>query len=95
MIYLQNLNYVAMAVLGSLYDSFKSAFCRGLVACSVLGSRILGPFTQISNLVMRYRHIKMAYDSLTNIMLNPSERQEEKRFISKKFIPRANRVPKY
>lgn len=83
MIYLQNLNYVAMAVLGAYMILSNQLSVGGLVACSVLGSRILGPFTQISNLVMRYRHIKMAYDALTNVMLNPSERQEEKRFISK------------
>jgi len=81
--YVQNLNYMAMAVMGAYLIIENKLSIGGLVACSVLGSRVLMPFTQISNMVLRYGHIKMAYDGLSNIMLNPSERQQENRFISK------------
>jgi ATP-binding cassette subfamily C protein LapB len=81
--FVQNLNYIAMVVVGAYMIMQNQLSIGALVACSVLGSRILVPFTQIVNLTVRYRHVKMAYISLTNIMLNPAERQREGRFISK------------
>lgn len=83
MVYIQNLNYIAIVVIGAYLVIENKLSIGALVACSVLGAKILAPFMQVGSLLLRYKHIKMAYDSLTNIMLTPSERQQEHRFISK------------
>jgi ATP-binding cassette subfamily C protein LapB len=53
----------------------------GLVACSILSGRVMGPFAQIAQLITRLHHTMSAYRELNRIMDLPVERTDTDSFL--------------
>ena len=58
----------------------------GLIACSMLSSRIMAPFGQLAGLVTSYHNAAIALKSLDEIMAKPLERPEGAQFLSREMF---------
>ena len=53
----------------------------GLIACSIISGRALTPLAQIPNLIVQWKHAKIALDVLDGIMAMPSEQTTERNIV--------------
>lgn len=53
----------------------------GLIACSILGGRIMMPLSQLVSLLSRYQQAKNALNGLNKLMALPAERIPQKQYI--------------
>lgn len=58
----------------------------GLIACSMLSSRIMAPFGQLAGLVTSYHNAAIALKSLDEVMGKPLERPEGAQFLSREMF---------
>ncbi len=78
---LQQFAYVGVIVVGVYQIYAGNLSVGGLVACSILVSRVIAPLSQASGLLARWQHVKSALASLDNLMASPVERPEDRQFI--------------
>ncbi len=71
---IHQLVYVTIIVIGVWLIKKGELSTGGLIACSMVGSRIMAPFMQIAQLITRLQHTFSAYKELSAIMAMPSER---------------------
>ena len=50
----------------------------GLIACSIISGRALTPLAQMPNMIVQWKHAKIALDVLDGIMELPSERGSQR-----------------
>jgi ATP-binding cassette subfamily C protein LapB len=80
---LQSLNYILVIVVG-VYSFFHNEISVGaLIACMIISSRAVQPFSQASILLMRYNSVKIAYQTLDEIMHSKSEQSSETKYLPK------------
>ncbi|MBJ6138914.1 ABC transporter transmembrane domain-containing protein [Marinobacter litoralis] len=77
----QQFAYVGVIVVGVYQIYAGNLSVGGLVACSILVSRVIAPLSQTSGLLARWQHVKSALASLDNLMASPVERPEDRQFI--------------
>ena len=58
----------------------------GLIACTILAGRAMEPLGQVASLFTRLHHAASALKGLDKIMSAPTERPEEKRFLSRPAV---------
>ncbi|MBE9538011.1 MAG: type I secretion system permease/ATPase [Proteobacteria bacterium] len=58
----------------------------GLIACSMLSSRIMAPFGQLAGLITSYHNAAIALKSLDEVMAKPLERPEGAQFLSREMF---------
>lgn len=58
----------------------------GLIACSMLSSRIMAPFGQLAGLITQYHNTQIALKSLEEVMEKPVERPAGAKFLSRDFF---------
>ncbi len=75
--------FVFVIVLGVYLIADAQLTMGGLIACSMLTSRALGPLAQLSGLIAQYHNASTALKSLNEIMARPVERPPEKTFLSR------------
>ena len=78
---IQQLNYVGLIVVGAYAISTGQLTMGGLIACSIISGRALGPLAQIPQLIVQWQHAKTALKSLDAIMAMPSDRSGEERLM--------------
>ncbi len=79
--FMQEMTYVATTVLAVYMISQNELTIGGLTACSILIRRALAPIGKIASLLTRYDQARQALDSLTNLMKQPVEREENKEYL--------------
>lgn len=72
--FIQNLAYVFLIVVGVYLISNNNLSFGGLIACSILSSRALGPVSQVVGLIGRLNQTVLAVKELSQIMNAPQER---------------------
>jgi ATP-binding cassette subfamily C protein LapB len=72
---LQQLSYAGMIVVGTYLIGDGRLSVGGLVACSILGGRVLGPVGQIVNLAFQWHYARNALKNLNAIMDLPRDDQ--------------------
>jgi ATP-binding cassette subfamily C protein LapB len=70
---IQQVAYISTVAIGSFLIHSNSLTVGGLIACTILGGRVLAPLTQIPNLVIQWSQIKISLKSLDEIMQLPSD----------------------
>lgn len=55
----------------------------GLIACSMLAGRVMGPFSQLAGLLLQYHNAATAMEALEDIMAKPVERAPDSNFLSR------------
>lgn len=78
---IQQINYVGMIAVGAYAITNGDLTMGGLVACSIISGRALSPLAQIPNLVVQWKHAKIALKSLDAIMAMPSDRAPGHRLV--------------
>ena len=80
--FLIQLNTVMVIVYGVyLIQDFKLTM-GALIAIVILSGRALAPMSQVASLISSYETTKQSYDTLNEIISQPSERPEGKKFVS-------------
>lgn len=77
----QQLSYVGIIASGAYAISQGDLTVGGLIACSIISGRALTPLSQLPNLIVQWKHAKIALDVLDGIMAMPSEQSEERRIV--------------
>lgn len=77
---IQQLCYVGVVIVG-VYQIAQGQMTTGaLVACSMLASRAIAPMSQVSGMLARWQHVKVAMEGLDSLMNSPVERPAERQF---------------
>lgn len=78
---IQQISYVGMIAAGAYAITNGSLTTGGLMACSIISGRALGPIAQIPQLIVQWKHAQIALKSLDGIMAMPSDRDAGERLI--------------
>lgn len=85
---LQQVAYVCTVAMGALLIQKGELSMGGLIGCTILTGRILGPLTQIPQLLVQWGQIKVSLASLNNIMSLPSDKDN----IAQSVIPETSKA---
>lgn len=77
----QQLAYISVIIYGVYQIEAGELSVGALIACSILTSRAIAPTLQITGLLARWQHIKVAMEGLEALMDLPVERPAARRFI--------------
>ncbi len=58
----------------------------GLIACTMLSSRIMAPFGQLAGLITQYHNAEISLKTLDNVMAQPLERPDGAQFLSREMF---------
>lgn len=83
---LQQLCYVGVVVFGVYLISEGELTVGGLIACTMLASRTVAPVNQVTALLVRWQHVKVALEGLDSLMSAPVERPANRVFVRKSQI---------
>ena len=64
---LQQVSYVCIVITGAFVVMQQDMTMGGLIACSILGGRVLAPVMNIPNLLVQYAHAKAARKNIENL----------------------------
>ena len=70
---IQQLSYVGIIAVGAYAISNGDLTMGGLIACSIISGRALTPLNQVPNLIVQWKHAKIALDVLDGIMALPDD----------------------
>jgi len=73
--------YVVIIIVGVYLIKDGTLTTGGLIACSILSGRVMGPFAQIAQLITRLHHTMSAYRALDAVMALDVERQNSNTFL--------------
>lgn len=76
----QQTAYVAI-IIGVYLIKDGTLTSGGLIACSILSGRVMGPFAQIAQLITRLHHTMSAYKALDAVMALEVERENSNTFL--------------
>lgn len=82
----QQLVTVGMVVVGVYLIADRQMSQGALIACVMLSSRALAPFSQIAGLLTQYQNAAMALASLDKVVGQPVERPEDASFVRRERI---------
>lgn len=76
---LQQVSYVALICAGAYAIGSGDLTSGGLIACSIISGRTLGPISQISGLIVQWQHARVALKGLDGIMALPGDSEPGER----------------
>jgi len=85
-LFLQQIAGMATIVAGVYAIVAGDLSVGGLVACYMLGSRVLAPLSQIASLITRLQQARLTMKSTDTLMALPQERREKQRPIERKSL---------
>lgn len=80
-VFIQQLAYVGVVIVGVYLISDKSLSLGALIGCTILTGRMLAPLSQVAALSTRFHHARTALMSLNRIMNLPVEHPPGKQFV--------------
>jgi len=80
---IQQLCYVGVLIAGVFEISEGNLTIGGLIACTMLVSRTIAPVNQMTGVLVRWQHVKVALEGLDELMRSPIERAENRKFVRK------------
>ena len=79
--FVQQIAYVVIIIVGVYLIKDGAMTMGGLIACSILSGRVMGPFAQIAQLITRLHHTMSAYRALDGVMALEVERENSNTFL--------------
>lgn len=79
----QQLGFIFVVVVGVYQISASEMTIGALIACTMLTSRTIAPVNQITGVLVRWQHVKVALEGLDQIMQAPIERTIGRQFAEK------------
>lgn len=80
---IHQLCYVGVVIVGVFEISNGNLTIGGLIACTMLTSRTVAPINQMTGILVRWQHVKVALEGLDELMNAPVERPEGRKFAQK------------
>ena len=80
---IQQLCYGGVLIAGVFEISEGNLTIGGLIACTMLVSRTIAPVNQMTGVLVRWQHVKVALEGLDELMRSPIERAENRKFVRK------------
>ena len=77
----QQFNYVGIVAVGAYAITQGDLTMGGLIACTIISGRALGPLTQVPSMVVQWQHASIALKALDGIMAMPSEREHDQQLV--------------
>lgn len=77
----QKFSYAATIIVGVYMISDGSLSVGGLIACTLLSSRVLSPMGQVAGLLARWQQVRAAMEGLDMIMKLPVERPKDRDYV--------------
>ena len=77
----QQAAYLVIIIIGVYLIKDGTLTTGGLIACSILSGRVMGPFAQIAQLITRLHHTMSAYKALDAVMALEVERENSNTFL--------------
>ncbi|MBK6741707.1 MAG: type I secretion system permease/ATPase [Hydrogenophilales bacterium] len=84
--FVQQLVYLSLIIIGVYRIGANELTMGGLIACSMLSSRIMAPFGQLASLLTQFHNASTALTTLNQIMANPVERPDDANFVSRQHL---------
>lgn len=78
---LQQIVYIGMVLVGAYEITQGQLTMGGLIACTIISGRALGPLAQIPGLIVQWKQAQIALKSLDGIMALPSDREQGVRLV--------------
>ena len=78
---LQQIVYIGMVLVGAYEITEGHLTMGGLIACTIISGRALGPLAQIPGMIVQWKHAEIALKSLDGIMALPNDRDESTRLV--------------
>lgn len=72
---LQQISYVGIVIVGAFIVMSGNMTTGGLIACTILGGRILAPVMALPNMIVQYSHAKAARANIENLFKLPQDNQ--------------------
>ncbi|MBI1423086.1 MAG: type I secretion system permease/ATPase [Gammaproteobacteria bacterium] len=85
-VFLQQLSTIGVVAYGVYLITSGSLSLGGLIAAVILTSRVLAPMAQVANLTTHYHQVTTALKTIDSIMRLPSERQQDKSYLTQPHI---------
>jgi ATP-binding cassette subfamily C protein LapB len=82
----QQLVTVSLVVIGVYLISERMLSMGALIACVMLSSRALAPFSQIAGLLTQYQNAAMALSALDKVVAQPVERPDNASFVRREHL---------
>ena len=79
--FIQQISYVILIIVGVYLISLGELSMGGLIACSLLSSRVMAPLSQVVGLLSKLHQSMSALKALNNIVNLPKEREEGKTYL--------------
>lgn len=83
---MQQLAYVGVVIVGVYQISLGELTVGGLIACTILTSRAVAPVNQMTGILVRWQHVKVALEGLESLMNAPMERPQGRKFARKSAL---------
>lgn len=78
---LQQATYIGMVMVGAYEITKGDLTMGGLIACTIISGRALGPLAQIPGLIVQWKHAQISLKGLDAIMAMPSDREDNVRLV--------------
>ena len=78
---LQQATYIGMVMVGAYEITKGDLTMGGLIACTIISGRALGPLAQIPGLIVQWKHAQISLKGLDAIMAMPSDREDNIRLV--------------
>lgn len=78
---LQQVVYIGMVLVGAYAITDGNLTMGGLIACTIISGRAIGPLVQIPGLIVQWKHAEIALKGLNAIMALPNDREEDARLV--------------
>jgi ATP-binding cassette subfamily C protein LapB len=78
---LQQATYIGMVMVGAYEITKGDLTMGGLIACTIISGRALGPLAQIPGLIVQWKHAQISLKGLDAIMAMPSDRDADVRLV--------------
>lgn len=82
----QQLVVLGLLIIGVYRIGLNELTMGGLIACSMLSSRVMMPFGQLAGLLMQFHNASTALTTLNQMMANPVERPDDANFVSRSHL---------
>ena len=77
----QQVIYIGMVLVGAYEITQGNLTMGGLIACTIISGRALGPLAQIPSLIVQWKQAEIALKSLDGIMALPNDRDDSVRLV--------------
>ncbi|MGQ3888572.1 type I secretion system permease/ATPase [Legionella sp. CNM-1927-20] len=84
--FIQQFVIIATIVVGVYQIEAGTLSLGGLIACSILSGRAVGPLGQFANIITRFQQARTALQDINKLMAEPSELDEAQTFISRPIL---------